>query len=266
MGDSLLKQLLLLAEPIGLLWLALAALAIALFVKKQRLFAAVVAVLWIAVSVVGATDFPGWLMRGLERPFAGVEIEKLPQADAVVLLGGGLEPAKFEASGLHFTKAGDRVIMALELMRLGKAPVLVLGGGGAEFDEQVFSEADRARDWLATWKLPAAPAQVLSLGLNGTTFDEATKVRTLAKDRGWKRILLVTSASHMRRAAAVMRTQTKLEVVPAPCNFLTVLSTLPSTRGIAIPTYGGFEKISLWMHEIIGWEVYRRRGWIDSDV
>src|SRR5437763_1587374 len=57
------------------------------------------------------------------------------------------------------------------------------------------------------------------LGANEDTHDEALKVRVLATERGWHRVLLVTSANHMRRASGVFRAQ-GLEVIPVPCNFL----------------------------------------------
>jgi len=53
-----------------------------------------------------------------------------------------------------------------------------------------------------------------------------------------------------------------LEVTPAPCNFLTSVSLGSSGSGVGIPSYGGFARISTWLHEQIGWWEYRRRGWI----
>ncbi len=203
------------------------------------------------------------MVASLERPFAASDVENLPTCDAVVMLGGGLEPSRYEVGGLHFTKAGDRIIMALDLMRRGKAPVLVLGGAAAQMDGSLHVEADLARDWLAVWKLPSdARQRVISLGINGNTHDEALKVRELASSQGWQRILLVTSAFHMKRAAAVFRSTTGVEIIPAPCNFLTEVSTAPSPPGWHIPTWSGFEKISIWLHEKVGWAIYRRRGWI----
>lgn len=263
MLDQLLRQLLLLLEPVGFLWLALIVIAALLFWKGRRSFAGAVFAVVLVITIVGSTGFPGWLLARMERPFAGVKIAELPVCDAVVMLGGGLEPSRFEVGGLHLTKAGDRVVMALELMRLGKAPVLVVGGAAAMLDGTLRVEADLARDWLAAWNLPAGAGQkVISLGANGNTHDEALKVRELASAQGWRRILLVTSAFHMSRAVAVFRSTTDLEIVPAPCNFLTEVSTAPAPPGWHVPTWGGFEKISILLHEQIGRAMYRRRGWI----
>ena len=43
---------------------------------------------------------------------------------------------------------------------------------------------------------------------------------------------------------------------------MTNLSTSEAEHVAIVPTWGGLEKISVWMHEIGGWYEYRRRGWI----
>ncbi len=189
-----------------------------------------------------------------------MDIEALPVCDAVVVLGGGTEASRFEVAGMHLTKGGDRVLMGLELMRLGKANTLCLGGGGARFDAVIRPEADVVKAWLASWKLPAN-GEVVSFGVNQDTHEEAEKTAALLRERGWKRVLLVTSAFHMQRAVATFHTA-GVEVVPVPCNFLTTVSTSESPVEFRVPSWQGCEKVSIWLHERIGWYIYRRRGWI----
>jgi uncharacterized SAM-binding protein YcdF (DUF218 family) len=102
---------------------------------------------------------------------------------------------------------------------------------------------------------------MIALGANGDTHDEALKVRALATERGWRRVLLVTSANHLRRASATFRAQ-GFEVISAPCNFLTNVSTEPGPSGLLVPRYDGFVKAAIYLHEQAGWWMYRRRGWI----
>jgi uncharacterized SAM-binding protein YcdF (DUF218 family) len=259
MLDTLLRQFLLLLQPVGLIWIGLIVLAIVLFRAGRRGWGTFTAFLVILVTGCGSTDFPGWLLRRLERPWADVKIADLPACDAVVVLGGGAEPSRYEAGEVHLTKAGDRIVMGMELIRLGKAPVLAIGGNVADFYGVKKVEADLVRALLQNWKFPAA--EIVSLGENSNTRDEGEKVQALAKARGWKRILLVTSAFHMERASAVFRTL-GIEVVPAPCNFLTSISTAPVGFRLSVPHWAGFEKISIWVHELAGTYIYRSRGWI----
>jgi uncharacterized SAM-binding protein YcdF (DUF218 family) len=260
MLDYLLRQLLLLLQPVGLIWFTLLILTVVLWRKQRRGCSATTGVLALFITVCGSTDFPGWLLRGLERPWAGGKIAELPVCDAVVVLGGGSEPARYEAAGVHLTRAGDRYVMGVELMRLGKAPALCLGGNTSEIDGVQHAEADVVKAWLESWKLVPAD-EIVSLGANTNTRDEGVKVAKLAKERGWKRVLLVTSASHMSRSVAVFRA-VDVEVVPAPCNFLTSLSTGSSPFQLSVPSWAGFEKIGIWAHETAGWAIYKRRGWV----
>ena len=260
--NTLLRHLLLLIEPIGFLWACLLVLTIALVRRRLWRLAALSAFVVLAITLIGSTGLPGAMLASLERPYAGVKIDALPVCDAVVMLGGGTEPSRYEVGTLHLNQAGDRVVMALELMRRGKAPVLVLGGAGAPLDGEVKVEADLLSRFLEERKLPAAPATVVSLGLCSSTHDESVRVRKLAQERGWQRVLLVTSANHMRRASAVFQT-TGVAVVPVPCAFLTEVSTSAAPPGWHVPNAHGFGTVTVWLHEQVGWWLYRTRGWID---
>lgn len=254
------RELLLLIQPIGLIWLALLVLTVALWWKRQRAFAGCTAALALFIQLVGGSGFPDMLLQSHERPFAGVKLEELPPSDAVILLGGGFEPSRYEAGGVRLTGAGDRALMALELLRLGKAPALCVGGGSVFLGGRTVSEAEAARRAILERSLTTA--EVISLGVCSDTHDEALRVRALAEQRGWQRFLLVTSATHQRRALATFRTA-GLQVSAAPCNFVTSVSLGSSGSGVGIPSYGGFIRMSVWLHEQIGWWEYRRRGWID---
>ena len=180
MLDYLFRQILLLIQPVGLAWLTLLVLAIALWRMRNRRLAALSGGMCMLITLFGSTDFPGWLLRRMERPWAGVKIADLPACDAVIVLGGGTEPSRYEVNWMHLSRAGDRVIMGLELMRLGKAPAIALGGNVADFDGEKKVEADVVKAWLQSQSLPAG-AEIISLGANSNTHDEGEKVARLAK-------------------------------------------------------------------------------------
>jgi uncharacterized SAM-binding protein YcdF (DUF218 family) len=255
----LLNQLVALAAPVGLVWAVLIVLAVLLWRRRQRGLAYLVIALVAFITIIGSTSVPGRLLGSLERPYAGVKLEQLPAADVVVLLGGGAQGSRYEVGGVHLPIAGDRLVTATEVMRLGKAPVLLLGGAWGKLDGKVINESEITRGLLARWGVPETA--MIPLGNNSDTHDEALKVAALARKHGWRRVLLVTSANHMRRAAATFR-HVDLDVTPVPCNFLTSVGTGDVPFTISVPGPDGFVKMGIWLHEQVGWLMYWRRGWL----
>jgi uncharacterized SAM-binding protein YcdF (DUF218 family) len=250
-----------LIQPVGLVWLGLIVLTVVSLRNRRWRSAALAAALVAFILLFGGTNFPDTLLRTLEARYYDVKIADLPACDAIVQLGGATQPSPREAGGVHFTFGGDRVLMALELARLGKAPVLCFSGGFAPEGSTYGHEADAVKNAVLERGLTAA--EVLSLGGSLDTHDEALKVQRLAQERGWRRVLLVTSAFHMPRSAATFRSA-GVEVVPAPCNFLT--DHWGPKRALYLPTFDGFMLTSIWLHEKVGWLEYRRRGWIRTDA
>lgn len=264
MLDLALRSALRLIEPVGFAWACLVLLALLSLRKRQPRLAAGAGALAVFIWVIGATPLPGSLLASLERPWVGVKREALPEADVVVLLGGFSAPSREEVGRLHFNQSADRAVTALELLRLGKAKTLVVGGSALTVGGEPFAEADLFKGILTMWQ--SGGPEIVSLGGCKHTRHEAEKVARLAAERGWKRVLLVTSASHLRRATGVFRTTTGLEIVPVPSAFLTSASIITTDSTDLIPRSAGFVKVEAWLHEVIGWRVYRWRGWISDEA
>ena len=264
MLDFFLRLALQLIEPIALLWLGLIFLTLLLRRRRQMIPYFTCALLTLLITIIGGTDFSSWLLLRLERPWTDAKFKliELPKCDAVVVLGGGAEPSRHDVGGVRMTKAGDRILTGMELMRWGLAPAMVIGGGSARVDDVEKIESDIIRARIGDWKPPSV-WEVVSLGVAADTHDEAQRLVPLAKQRGWKKILLVTSANHMGRAVSVY-CAAGFEVVPAPCNFIVAGNASPPSFGIGIPSWYGFERFSIWLHEFAGWHAYRRKGWLDA--
>lgn len=261
MIDYLLRQLLLLLQPIGLVWAGLILLAVIFWRRRQRGLAMVSSAMALLLTLIGGTDISFWMLWQLEKPWTSVKLADQPECEVAVVLGGYADPSRYEAGGVHLTRAGDRVMMGIEAVRTGKAKVLVLGGGWMVFDGKKVSEAETVKAWLTDWKL-AGDSEIVSLGQCADTRDEALRFAALAKERGWKRIMLITSATHMRRAAAVFRA-VGIEPVAVPCNYLSLAIIEPGPVRIGIPGVTGFDNFGVWSHEIVGRIMYQRRGWLD---
>jgi uncharacterized SAM-binding protein YcdF (DUF218 family) len=203
--------------------------------RFQRFLWSMTAVVAIGVLVIAYTPLVGWL---LSQP---PEADPLQQADAVVALGAGI--FSDGSLGCH---SRDRSLYALELLREGYARELVVPAA--------------AESWG-----PAVREQMARLGLHfpvdepgvvANTHDEAIVVARLAKERGWRRVILVTNAWHMRRAAGCFR-KAGLDIVRSPCSDSCADMIHPTTLGDRLRAFG------CWLHETIGYRVYRMRGWIE---
>jgi len=197
---------------------------------------ALLVALWLAVAF---TPLTVWLEDGLVRR------DPLQAADIVYVFA-----SRIQGDGDPSTDAMSRLLKGIELVADGRAPRLAV----SEIPPPNGRYLPIARLWMETF---APRGQVLSVGSTVNTHDEALAVARLCRERGWRRVLAVTSPTHARRAAATLETQA-LEVISAPAietNFDLERLVWPDDRRQA------FAAIA---HERIGLLVYRHRGWIDD--
>jgi DUF218 domain len=135
------------------------------------LLAFVVAVLWLAATPF----FSNWLNWRLESEFPPVNVETLPQSDAVILLGG---------VGLDLDNPANRIKHALQIYRAGKAPLILYSGGNAK--------------QLVELGVPSTA--LISDSKSRNTWENAVNTAAIFKARGWRSGILVTSAAHICHA------------------------------------------------------------------
>jgi uncharacterized SAM-binding protein YcdF (DUF218 family) len=110
---------------------------------------------------------------------------------------------------------------------------------------------------MQEWGVPAEAILVEDRSLN--TRENALFSFELLRARQIRRILLVTSATHMPRAAAVFR-KAGFEVIPAPADFVTGWTSLDLPLDWW-PGADALEKSDQAIKEWLGLWIYRLRGW-----
>jgi uncharacterized SAM-binding protein YcdF (DUF218 family) len=200
--------------------------------RLRRVIALAAACLGLAWIVIAFTPTTALLARDLPRR------DPEQPADAVFVLA-----SRIQDDGELTTTAMSRLLHALELLGQGQAPRLVL----SELPPPYAPYAPAARALMAHLKLTQ---ELLSVGPVRSTHDEAVLVARLFRERGWRRVLLVTSPTHTRRAAAAFERE----------GLLVVSSPAIETR-LEHPDERLFAFGSL-IHERAGIAVYRYRGWI----
>jgi uncharacterized SAM-binding protein YcdF (DUF218 family) len=203
-----------------------------------------VIVLW-GASTRTAAEF---VMRSLEYHYPPVAVQDTPEAEAIVLLGGmtrGVVPG----TGLTDLSASvDRIVHAARLFKAGKAPFIILSGGNAPGYQ---SGAEAMADILKLMDVPAEKMLLETRSKN--TQQNAIYSQKICQKKGISKILLVTSASHMRRAEAIF-TGIGVSVVPAATDYQlverapSVLDWLPRAGYLAMTTKGIKEYIGYWVY------------------
>ena len=159
----------------------------------------------------------GWmaqlLWRSVEAPWQRRSVESAPHAAAIVVLSGGRHaaPGGDRISEWHDP---DRFLSGVALFKAGRAPRLCSLEVKARFS-QVYPQKGRNTSrrlppWECLQRVMASTPPVVNTA-------EARAVAALLR-RDERRVLLVTSAFHMRRAQRLFERE-GLKVLPFPVDF-----------------------------------------------
>ncbi|MCA1994127.1 MAG: YdcF family protein [Coleofasciculus sp. S288] len=204
------------------------------------------------------------LVRSLE--WQQIPVGELPKADAIVILGGATKSAFPPRPGVELNEGGDRVLYGAQLYREGKAPVVIASGGRIDWRGGGPSESADMAEILKTLGVPDSAILQDPTSLN--TYQNAVNVRQIVKERGIRRVLLVTSAMHMPRSLRIFQRQ-EIDAIPAPTDFQVteqdIKEPLSSTQATVLnflPDAERLEKTTRALKEYIGLVIYRLRGWL----
>jgi len=175
--------------------------------------------------------------------------------DAVVVLGGMVDAAASRASGeTELTEEADRIVRGFELVRVGRARNVLVSAGLVAPRAGDVAEADRLAARLARWGVP--PAQIAVESGSRNTRENAIEVGRIAAARGWRTLLVVTSAAHVPRALGCFRA-VGLAPDVLPVDFR---AGDGAGRGI-LPRAGALAKSTGALRELFGRLVYRLAGY-----
>lgn len=221
--------------------------------KKKRLAR------WI--MVFGVTWFWCWATpvmsrmvgAALEREFLVdgrvPRVDDCQTADAIVILGGGMGANTNVSDYAEMWTGADRVWHGVRLYKAGKAPLIIASGG--EIVEQ------STLPFLIDLGVPTNVVRLLKAARN--TEEEARTVGKIIRDDGGHRILLVTSAWHMKRALLMYeKYASEIEVVPAATDFE---NTFAASRSFSmfefLPDLAALAGNAVAFHEWLGYFGYK---------
>jgi uncharacterized SAM-binding protein YcdF (DUF218 family) len=190
--------------------------------------------LWLLVALGPVSDA---MCDGLVRR------DPLEPADAIFVLGSSVQK-----DDELTTDATSRLLHGLELLGQGLASRLIV----SELRPPQGRHAAAARRAMERLRLEA---ELIAVGPVRTTREEALLVGRLCRERGFRRLLVVTSPLHSRRACAALEREGVATLSSPGMETRFDLEALdhPSQRLLA---FGAA------LHERLGLLVYRWRGWL----
>lgn len=120
--------------------------------------------------------------------------------DLAVVLGGTTDVDREPHDRLYFHRGAERVTQAINLYHAGKVNKILFTGGNA----RLFEDANRDNSPIYNFYVMCgvAPEDILIENSSRNTHENAVYVKKLLEERGVPhgKVILVTSAFHMRRA------------------------------------------------------------------
>lgn len=252
------KTLTLLAMPLGMA-IGAALLALAAFALGRRRTAGGLLTFAFVWLWGWSTPFAARAVIGpLKDPYPVRQVETLPAADAIVLLGGGIQPIQGDMLYPDLSSDTDRIWHAARLYHAGKAPLIIASSGKVWGPPKNQSKADAMGMLLEALGVP--DDAILIEGSSRNTRQNAVFTEKLAADRGISQVLLVTSYWHLRRAEAAFR-RVGLDVIPVAIDYYPEVWRAKLRILSFIPRVGALSSNTIFIREHLGYLVYRLRGW-----
>ncbi len=198
------------------------------------------------------------LWKNIEYPWQRLRLEKVENAEAIVVLSGGGAYTLENDIDLVDWNDYDRFIAGINLFKNQKATKIIFTDGDLYNENKFFLEGDIYTNEAI--KLGVPSKSILRTGKVFKTLDEARVIKTsfsnLFNDNN--KIILVTSAFHMTRAKKIFE-RNNFHVIPYPVDFKFDYSKKGEFKRLAnyIPSPQSISNTSRVFREYLGRIVYK---------
>lgn len=181
--------------PPGIFILLLALLVLYAYLKKQKKIASLLLAIVLFLYLSSISIVSSFLIAQLENSYNPPKI--IEKVDAIVVLGGGATNDTPDITGVGGLNSipSARLLTALRLQK--KLDSYIILSGGQIYDDSG-KEADIAKRILMD--LGVKEDKIILENNSLTTTENAKYTAKIIKDKGFKDVILVTSAFHMNRA------------------------------------------------------------------
>jgi uncharacterized SAM-binding protein YcdF (DUF218 family) len=216
--------------------------------KKLRIYAIILAVFIYVLSINPTAEL---FIRPLEDAYRPASLAEVATCDVYVVLGGGINEnvPDIDGKGALSAYALSRVTTAYRLYMRDKKPIIFTGG-------KIFNrapEAEIAKRFLISLGVP--PHHIITEEKSTDTYENAQYVKEIADKHQFKKIVLITSAFHMKRSYLLFNKRFQ-EIVPYPADYWTsrgsydVLNFLPNAWSLALVESAMKEYLGILFYKI----------------
>lgn len=184
--------------------------------------------------------------------------ELAPEYEVALVFTGMTNMYKSPKDRVHFNKGADRLMQAVHLYQQGRVKKIMLTGGSGQLLDDEVKEADLLYSVLMDCAVD--PTDIILENQAMNTYQNALYSAQLLRENNIQgKVLLISSAFHMKRSAACLSKQ-NVDFDTFSVDFYSMdRSFTPDV--LFIPNEEAFSRWRLLIHEICGYIVYKIVGY-----
>lgn len=212
---------------------------------------------WFGLALLSVPMISQFLCRTLESGYPPPRNVPV-QVDAIVVLGGGVQPSdQFLVSSAVTSSTLRRCMSAAEVYRrCGDVPIVCCGGPTLRGQSEL-SEAEAMRDCLVSMQVPVE--RIILERKSRNTRENAMCALEVLRRHSLEHVALITSARHMPRAVSCFKA-VGLDVAPLPCSHR-LKAASPNCITSWVPSASALSAANGAIQEWMGIAWYKLRGW-----
>ncbi|HIE28349.1 TPA: YdcF family protein [Candidatus Poribacteria bacterium] len=239
--------------------LFLSVLLLILFIFFRKRYPKVARIIFhialIGLYIFSIAPIADLLLLPLEFPF---EKQNPPEkVEAIVVLSGMVDLQRSHAGRIELSSSSERIIEGILLAKDYPDSLLILSGGSGNLFDQSKSEANLMK--ILALRFGISEDRIRLDIQSRNTYENAVESKKILVKENISSFVLVTSASHMKRALGCFR-KVELNPIPYAVDFRNHLgqyglfSFLPQARSLMQSTAA--------IHEYVGIITYKFRGYL----
>lgn len=186
--------------------------------------------------------------------------EEISNHDVAIVLGGMFEYDN-DAERLTVRRGADRIWQALNLYHAGKVKKILISGDHGYVTDRGLHESEQLAKNLTEWGIPKEDL-IIEISSKNTYENAKESVAILNENHpNLKKVVLITSATHMKRALACFRKQ-NLNATPYSTDQFTGKKRSYHWDEFFIPNASNFNNWFTLIKEWVGYVSYKTVGYI----